>query len=111
MRYPTGWESRRVFYSERTFVFTQSSALCTQDCLFSLAAAISPQLLLRHPMPQPTRGVVAPNLPFCAFCRSCQVPQLPIYTKGAHEIDAFAEFLTEGNACGTPFSPFRFRRF
>ena len=40
----------------------------------TLAAGIPPQLL-RHPhQPQETRGIVAPNLLFYGFCRSCQAP-------------------------------------
>jgi hypothetical protein len=60
--------------------FTQSLVLKTQSCL-SLAAAILPQLLLRHPPPQQIRRMVAPKCPFFAFCRSCQVLRLPIFVK------------------------------
>jgi hypothetical protein len=70
--------------------FTLQSALFT---VFSLAAAILPQLLLRHPPPQQTRGIVAPNQPFFAFCRSCQVPPLLILQKTHFTI---AEFSANG---------------
>jgi hypothetical protein len=58
------------------FGFPRNSALCTQNFLFPLAAAILPQLLLRHPLPQQLRLFVAQKWPFSPFCRSCQVPPL-----------------------------------
>ena len=65
----------------------------------SLAAEILPQLLRHHPQPQETRGIVAPNLPFQGFCRSCQAPFSPYCWEALCAVVRFCgnSFSTEGS--------------
>jgi hypothetical protein len=89
-----------------SLVFTRNSELSTRNFPVPLAAAILPHLLLRHPPPQQTRGVIAPNSPFLAFCRSCQVPFSPYGSQTLCAIAYVPHMEKSGIFSRFPFSPF-----
>jgi hypothetical protein len=94
-----------VSFTQHLFLSLLSPQHFVLRTVFSPTAAISPQLLLRHP-PRRSKhgGIVAPNSTFCWLLPQLSSPSIcGLSQKSSLSHADFAEF--------SPISPFRFRRF
>jgi hypothetical protein len=77
---------------------------------FSPAAAILPQLLLRHPPAAANTGNCCAKIAFFRFLPQLSSPSIADFSQNQSvklkNLPNFSPFLTEGNACGTPILPF-----